>query len=129
MGGAPSGTVSLQTIPMPSDTNWNGDVFGGWLVSQMDLAAGVVARRRAGGRVATVAIDAIEFHRPVAVGDVLACYTSLERVGRSSMVITVTVWETSYPDREPRKVTEGVFTFVALDAAGPLGWKSTRLNS
>lgn len=118
MSTAPVGTVSLQTIPMPADTNWNGDVFGGWLVSQMDLAAGVVARRRAGGRVTTVAIDAIEFHHPVAVGDVIACYTSLERVGRTSMVITVGVWEDSHPERGPRKVTEGVFTFVALDEAG-----------
>ena len=103
---------------MPADTNWNGDVFGGWLVSQMDLAGGVVARRRAHGRIATIAIDAMVFHHPVHVGDVLSCYTVLERVGNTSMRVAVVVWETSDPDRKPRKVTEGQFTYVALDDKG-----------
>ena len=114
----PKGSISLQTIPMPADTNWNGDVFGGWLVSQMDLAGGVVARRRAHGRIATVAIDAMVFHHPVQVGDVLSCYTVLERVGTSSMRVAVVVWETSDPDRRPKKVTEGQFTYGAIDDAG-----------
>ena len=114
----PTGSISLQTIPMPADTNWNGDVFGGWLVSQMDLAGGVVARRRAQGRIATVAIDAMVFHHPVKVGDVLSCYTVLERVGKTSMRVVVVVWETSDPGRKPKKVTEGQFTYVAIDDAG-----------
>ena len=115
---APRGVISLQTIAMPADTNWNGDIFGGWLVSQMDLAAGVAARRRAYGRVTTVAIDGMVFHEPVKVGEVLSCYTEVLRVGNTSMRINVEVWETADPCRPPRKVTQGEFTFVAIDDEG-----------
>lgn len=114
----PRGVISLQTIAMPADTNWNGDIFGGWLVSQMDLASGVAARRRAHGRVATVAIDAMVFHEPVKIGDVLSCYTEILRVGNTSMRINVEVWETADPCRPPKKVTQGEFTYVALDEHG-----------
>jgi acyl-CoA thioesterase YciA len=114
----PRGIVSLQTIAMPSDTNWNGDIFGGWLVSQMDLAGAVAARRRSHGRVATIAIDAMVFHQPVHVGDVLSCYTDIERIGNTSVRIRIEVWETSDPCRESIKVTEGQFTYVAIDENG-----------
>jgi acyl-CoA thioesterase YciA len=115
---APQGTISLQTIAMPADTNWNGDIFGGWLVSQMDLAGAVHARRRARGRVATVAIDAMVFHHPVHVGDVLSCYTSILRLGNTSLRIGIEVWETADPEQVPKKVTEGQFTYVAIDDSG-----------
>jgi acyl-CoA thioesterase YciA len=114
----PQGTISLQTIAMPADTNWNGDIFGGWLVSQMDLAGAVLARRRAQGRVTTVAIDAMVFLQPVHVGDVLSCYTRFLRIGNTSMRIQVEVWETADTARAPRKVTEGQFTYVAIDDNG-----------
>ncbi|HET8731989.1 MAG TPA: acyl-CoA thioesterase [Moraxellaceae bacterium] len=114
----PRGVISLQTIAMPADTNWNGDIFGGWLVSQMDLAGAVHARRRAHGRITTIAIDSMVFHEPVHIGDVLSCYTELLRVGTTSLRILIEVWETADPCRPPRKVTEGQFTYVAIDDEG-----------
>lgn len=113
----PSGILSLQTIPMPADTNWSGDVFGGWLVSQMDLACAVCARFHAKGRVVTVSINNVIFHRPVKVGSILACYTKLLKVGKTSMQILVEVWEI-HDDQEMLKVTDGIFTFVAIDEVG-----------
>lgn len=111
----PVGELSLQTIAMPADSNADGDIFGGWLVSQMDLAGAVMANRLARGRVATVAIDSMVFLRPVAVGSVVSCYTNVKDIGRSSMTIVVEVWARHHSDAEPRKVTEGQFTFVAID--------------
>ena len=113
----PQGEVSIQTIAMPKDANWNGDIFGGWLVSQMDLACAVCARRRAQGRVATVAIDSMAFLRPVPVGAVVSCHTRLESTGSTSMKIHVEVWICS-EQLEAQKVTEGRFVFVAIDADG-----------
>ena len=84
--------LAIQTIAMPQDANWNGDIFGGWLVSQMDLAGAVCARKAARGRIATVAIDSMAFLRPVPIGAVVSCYTDLLDVGRSSMRIRVEVW-------------------------------------
>jgi len=114
----PQGEVTLQTIAMPADTNANGDIFGGWLMAQMDLGASVLARRRARGRVATVAVERMTFHRPVWVGDVVSIHSRIEREGRSSMRIEVEVWITRMPAAEHVKVTEAVFTFVAIDEAG-----------
>ena len=111
----PQGDMALQTIAMPADANADGDIFGGWLVSQMDLAGAVTANRLARGRVATVAIDSMVFLRPVAVGSVISCYTEVLNIGRSSMTILVEVWAQHHSDREARKVTEGQFTFVAID--------------
>jgi acyl-CoA thioesterase YciA len=111
----PNGELALQTIAMPADSNSDGDIFGGWLVSQMDLAGAVTANRLARGRVATVAIDSMVFLRPVAVGSVISCYTHVQEIGRSSMTIIVEVWAQHHSDHEPRKVTEGQFTFVAID--------------
>lgn len=111
----PNGELALQTIAMPADANADGDIFGGWLVSQMDLAGAVTANRLARGRVATVAVDSMVFLRPVAVGSVISCYTDVLNIGRSSITILVEVWAQHHADREARKVTEGQFIFVAID--------------
>ncbi|MCV6586772.1 MAG: acyl-CoA thioesterase [Marinibacterium sp.] len=115
---APRGELTLRTLAMPADVNVNGDIFGGWVLSQMDIAAGIVAGERAQGRVATVAIDAMKFIRPVHVGDVLCIYASVDRVGTSSMGIWLEAWvlRDRYGTRE--KVTEANFTFVAIDDTG-----------
>jgi len=112
----PPGEPAIRIIAMPADANPSGDIFGGWIMSMMDMAGGTTAFRRAGGRVATVAVETIEFHRPVTIGDEVSCYTEILRVGRSSIAVRVDVWVRSMRDGDPVKVTEGVFTFVALDA-------------
>jgi len=114
----PSGTLSLQTLAMPGDTNANGDIFGGWLMGQMDLGSSVLARTRARGRVATVAVDAMTFHKPVHVGDLVSIYGEMLREGTTSMRIEIEVWVTRQPSGEVLKVTEAVFTFVAVDDNG-----------
>ncbi|PQA42766.1 acyl-CoA thioesterase [Amnimonas aquatica] len=103
---------------MPRDVNGNGDIFGGWLVTQMDLAGTISAQKRAQGRVATVAIDSMVFLRPIKVGDIVACYTDIIEIGRSSIKISIEAWEMSDPENAPRKLTEGLFTFVAINAQG-----------
>ena len=112
---SPTGELALQTIAMPADANASGDIFGGWLVSQMDLAGAVSAHRLAKGRVATVAIDSMAFIRPVAVGSIVSCYTTILNIGRSSISILVDVWAIHPGGGELLKVTEGKFTFVAID--------------
>lgn len=114
----PRGELSLQTIAMPADTNADGDIFGGWLVSQMDLAGGVMAGNRARGRVATVAIDRMSFMQPVRVGAVISCYCGIESVGSSSIELSVEVWASYASASGPAKVTEGKFIYVAIDANG-----------
>jgi acyl-CoA thioesterase YciA len=114
----PTGELALQTVPMPKDTNASGDIFGGWLVSQMDIAAGIAAARIAKGRVATVAIDRMSFMIPVKVGSVVSCYTQVLNIGRSSIQVQVEVWMEILGDMETQKVTEGIFVFVALDKDG-----------
>src|SRR3712207_1749614 len=104
---------------MPRDSNAGGDVFGGWTLSQVDLASGTFAAERAGGRVATVAIEAMRFLRPVSVGDEVSCYCSLEGRGETSVAVKVETWARGRGrDKKPEKVTEGVFTFVALGEDG-----------
>lgn len=117
-GREPLGEPALRTIAMPADANPNGDIFGGWLLSQMDLAGGATAYHRAGGRVATVAIDAITFHAPVYVGDLVSCYAHIERTGRSSIRIKVETMVRRHEGNHVVKVTEGTFTYVAIDARG-----------
>lgn len=120
-GGAPlipEGTIAMRTIAMPADTNPAGDIFGGWLLAQMDLAGGTFARQRARGRVATVALDSMTFHKPVNVGDEVTCYSQLCRVGRTSLTVKVEAWVRRDEGRTNIKVTEGTFTFVAIDQAG-----------
>ena len=106
---------AIRIIAMPTDTNPSGDIFGGWLMSMMDMAGGSIAYQRAGGRVATVAVDKIEFHRPVAVGDVVSCFGEVIRVGNTSLTVQVSAWVQARHGGPEIKVTEGVFTFVALD--------------
>ncbi|MEZ5554260.1 acyl-CoA thioesterase [Haliea sp.] len=114
----PQGELSIQTVAMPRDTNANGDIFGGWLLSQMDMAGAITASDVAGGRVATVAIEGMAFLTPVHVGAVVSCYCDVLEVGRSSVRIVVEVWINSKHDGEPIKVTEGEFVFVAIDEKG-----------
>lgn len=101
-------------IALPKDTNWNGDIFGGWLVSQMDLAGAVHAHRISKGRVATVAINNMVFQVPGKVGQVLACHTQIIKVGNTSIQVLVEVWESNDLDK-PVLMTHGVFTYVAID--------------
>ena len=112
------GGPHLRTIAMPRDANAGGDIFGGWTLSQMDLAGGTVAGRRAGGRVATVAIEAMRFLRPVSVGDEVSCYCSVLEVGETSLRVKIETWSRGRGGEEAEKVTEGVFTFVAIDDNG-----------
>ena len=106
---------AVRTLAMPADTNPSGDIFGGWLLAQMDIAAGMTAFTRARGRVATVAVDAMTFHQPVLVGDIVSCYAEVVRVGRSSMTLQVEAWARRGHTGEEIKVTEAKFTFVAID--------------
>lgn len=111
----PQGELALQTVAMPKDTNANGDIFGGWLLSQMDIAGGVAASEVAGGRVATVAIQGMSFLTPVHVGALVSCYCDILDTGRSSVRVLIEVWINSQHDGEPIKVTEGEFIYVAID--------------
>jgi len=115
---APHGDLALQTVAMPKDTNATGDIFGGWLLSQMDLAGLITATEVAGGRAATVAITGMAFLTPVHVGAVVSCYCDVLEIGRSSIRIMVEVWINSQHDGEPIKVTEGEFVFVSIDENG-----------
>tara|TARA_R110001592_G_scaffold129379_1_gene341809 strand:+ start:922 stop:1380 length:459 start_codon:yes stop_codon:yes gene_type:complete len=115
----PRGELAIRTLAMPADTNPSGDIFGGWVMAQMDVAGGITAAQRAGGRVATVAVDGFIFHKPVNVGDVLCCYAEVTRVGNTSIAIRIEAWALRQRARDRRvKVTEGIFTFVALDEDG-----------
>jgi acyl-CoA thioesterase YciA len=114
----PKGELVIQTIAMPKDTNPSGDIFGGWLMSQMDLGSGILAAKTAKARVVTVAMEGMSFLQPVRVGDRVACYARVERIGRTSMRIPVEVWVTRYKTGEQVKVTHGVFTYVALGDDG-----------
>ena len=105
---------AIRTLAMPADANPNGDIFGGWVLSQMDLAGGAVAAQRAGGRVATVAVTAMTFHRPVLVGDEVSCFGEVVKVGRTSIAVHVESWARRGFSNERIKVTEGLFTFVAI---------------
>jgi acyl-CoA thioesterase YciA len=107
----------LRVVPGPGDINANGHIFGGWVLSQMDIAAGIVASRRARGPVATVAIEAMKFLAPIHLRDVISVYASVEQVGRTSMRVRIDVLAQRDLGATEVKVTEGVFTFVALDAS------------
>ncbi|HJS74256.1 MAG TPA: acyl-CoA thioesterase [Vicinamibacteria bacterium] len=115
MSQKPRGQLSLRTLAMPKDANPSGDIFGGWVLSQMDIAAGMTASQRSQGRVATVAIDAMSFKLPVFVGDILCVYTEILGIGTTSMKIHVEAWVLRERVGERVKVTEGLFTFVAID--------------
>lgn len=114
----PEGVLSLQNIAMPADTNWSGDVFGGWIVSQMDLAGAIHVERLGKGRCATIAINEMTFLVPVKVGNVISCYTKILKVGNTSVQVQIEVWNSHDNSREPIRITQGVFTFVAVDVNG-----------
>jgi acyl-CoA thioesterase YciA len=127
----PLGELTTRTLAMPADANPNGDIFGGWVLSQMDIAGGIRAGERAQGRVATVAIEAMNFIRPVHVGDVLCVYTTIKREGRTSIAISMEAWALRSRLGARVKVTDGVFTFVAIDSEGrpsPLKARAGTLN-
>ena len=110
----PSREPALRAIAMPADANPNGDIFGGWVLSQMDLAGGSAASQRARGRVATVAITGMTFHLPVFVGDEVSCYATLAKVGHTSLTFHIETWARRHQSGERVKVTEGLFTYVAI---------------
>jgi acyl-CoA thioesterase YciA len=116
----PEGKVpALRVVPMPADSNQNGDIFGGWIMSQVDIAGGTVAHRLARGRVATVAVKEFTFKQPVQIGDVVSFYVELERIGTTSITVTVEVYAERRPeDPEIVKVTEATLTYVAIDRDG-----------
>ena len=112
------GELVIQTIAMPKDTNRHGDIFGGWLVAQMDLGSAILASKIAKARVVTVAIEHMSFLEPVRVGDTVACYARLEKIGRTSMRIPVEVWVHRFMSGEEIRVTSAVFIYVAIDETG-----------
>src|SRR3954467_5529398 len=122
----PKGELVIQTIAMPRDTNRDGDIFGGWLVAQMDLGSAILAAKVAKARVTTVAIETMTFLHPVRVGDTVACYAWVEKIGRTSMTIPVEVWVQRYMTGEEIRVTRAVFIYVAVDKSGkPIPVKRT----
>ncbi len=114
----PRGELVIRTIAMPADTNPSGDIFGGWIMSQMDLGSGILASKTAKCRVVTVAMDGMSFLQPVRVGDRVACYAWIEKIGRTSMRIPVEVWVDRYMTEERVRVTHAVFTYVAIGNDG-----------
>ena len=113
----PRGALTVRISAMPADTNANGDIFGGWVLSRMAQAGGIAGVERARGRVVTIAVDAMTFIRPVRVGDVLEVFTEVESIGRTSMKIHVEAWARRFETHQQEKVTDATFTFVAIDAA------------
>lgn len=120
----PIGEPILRTLAMPADTNPHGDIFGGWIMSQMDIAGGIMAKEISESRVVTVAVDSMKFHRPVHVGDVVCCYGKVVKIGTTSITVNLEIWVKKpvtgpYKELEQRyKVTEAAFTYVAVDANG-----------
>lgn len=113
----PTGAPAIRVTTMPADANAYGDIFGGWLMSQMDMAAGLVAARYSKGRAVTIAMDGMQFHAPVAVGDEVSVYAELVKVGRTSMTIAVEAWRRDRHQEEVCRVTQASFVFVAIDEA------------
>jgi len=127
----PDGIPMIRQIAMPADSNANGDIFGGWLMSEMDLAAGNLASRVSRGRCVTVSVDAMTFLRPVKIGDEVSVYCTLISTGRTSMKINVEAWRRARITDEVYRVTRAVFTFVAIDAEGrprPFSQPETVIN-
>ena len=115
----PSGELVIKTLAMPGDTNANGDIFGGWVLSQMDLGAGIIAKGYSpSGRAATVAIDGMSFINPVKVGDVVSCYATVVKTGNTSIQIALETWVHNHIAQVTQIVTKGIFTFVAIDEDG-----------
>ncbi|MEQ8248517.1 MAG: acyl-CoA thioesterase [Alphaproteobacteria bacterium] len=120
----PSREPAIRAMAMPGDANANGDIFGGWVLSQMDLAGGALSAQVVGGRTATVAIEAMTFHKPVFIGDLVSCYAEVVKTGRTSITIKIDTFAMRRFGGEEVKVTEGIFIYVAIDDAGkprPIG--------
>ena len=115
---SPTGTIALQTITMPADTNPFGDIFGGWVMAQMDIAGAIHANEVSLGRVTTVAVGSMVFIRPVPVGAVISCYTSTLRIGNTSIRVKVEVWIKDFLTHQVSQVTQGEYVYVALDQQG-----------
>ncbi len=113
-GNGPEGELSTRTLAMPGDANPNGDIFGGWVLSQMDIA-GAISANNIAGRTVTVSMDGLSFIEPVMVGDVVCCYTKLIKTGRTSITLKVETWTVRKMENIRRKVTEGIFTYVSID--------------
>ncbi|WP_282608169.1 acyl-CoA thioesterase [Pelagibius sp. Alg239-R121] len=116
--GATRRDPALRTLAMPADANPNGDIFGGWVLAQMDLAGAVPAAHHAKGRIATVAVEAMRFHKPVFVGDLVSCYAKIVKIGTTSMSVHVETWAERRLDGSEVKVTEGTYVYVAIDEEG-----------
>lgn len=114
----PQGTLTLQTLSMPADTNPLGDIFGGWLLSQMDMAGAILAIEIARGRVTTIAVSGMQFLKPVPVGALVSCYASLRAIGNTSVRIDIEVWIKDFKTHHLQKVTQGEFVYVAIDDQG-----------
>ena len=110
--------VTIRTVPQPADLNVNGNIFGGWVLSQMDLAGAAVAKERAKGPVATVAVNSMKFHRPIEVGDLVSIYTDIQKIGRTSITVAIEVFAENGPTGNEHKVTEGCYVFVAVGENG-----------
>jgi len=111
----PQGELMVRAMAMPRDTNPMGDIFGGYLLSQMDIAGGIYSQKLAQGRTVTVAVDSMTFHKPLFVGDVLCCYCETIKMGKTSITVKVDAWTIRKFQSEREKITEGVFTYVAID--------------
>lgn len=109
------GELTVRTMAMPKDTNPIGDIFGGYLLSQMDIAGGIYTQKIAKGRTVTIAVDSMTFHRPLNVGDILCCYCDTIKIGRTSIAVKVEAWTIRKFQSDREKITEGVFTYVAID--------------
>jgi acyl-CoA thioesterase YciA len=114
----PGGDLCIRTLAMPADTNANGDIFGGWLLSQMDIGGGVFASKIANSRTVTVAIDAMNFRKAVYVGDLVSVHANLVRIGRTSITVHLEAWSLRREDRRSILVTDGNFTYVSIDEQG-----------
>jgi acyl-CoA thioesterase YciA len=114
----PSGDLCIRTLAMPADTNANGDIFGGWLLSQMDVGGGIFASKVAKSRIVTVAIEAMNFRKPVYVGDLVSVYANLVRIGRTSVTVHLEAWVVRRKEMQSILVTDGNFTYVSIDDQG-----------
>ena len=114
----PTGELTLRTLAMPADANAAGDIFGGWVMAQMDLACGIRAAERARGRVVTAAVQEMAFAMPVKIGDTLCIYTRMEKIGRTSITLNIEAWAQRYLTPRMEKVTDATFVMVALDSDG-----------
>lgn len=114
----PKGELAIRTLAMPANTNANGEIFGGWIVSQMDLAGAYVAKRYGRHKIVTVAIQGMDFIAPVSVGDFVCCYVDLIKTGTTSLHVSIETWALGSSPQAYRKVTEGCFVYVALDEEG-----------